>query len=275
MKLATVSARMLCRAIDIYMQCAYPRIEPPSNIRAKAGFDETEPLESILASENFEKDRSREDGVMMMRYMLRLGNARYPHMKLGLVNCAGDEDDFVFVVDTHDRHFRIDPNVPGSSEFRELQVYNDKTKQNIERRWEDDNLPTLQQVLQSYDTSICSVAAAQKTVLIVEDEAHIADLERDILECGGYNVIVCLSGKDAIKVAEKNPIDLCLLDIMMPDADGFDVVRILKERHLKHFPVIFVTAMPETRVDPKIADGFLAKPFGPQFFLEKVRSYIG
>ena len=114
-----------------------------------------------------------------------------------------------------------------------------------------------------------------KTVMVVEDEAPIAELERNILERGGYKVVVCLSGEDAIEAAEKNRIDLCLLDIMMPDADGFDVVRILNERRLRRFPIIFVTAMPETRVDAGLADGFIAKPFEPQFLLETVRACIG
>jgi len=273
MKLDAVSVRMLGRAIEIYLQGAYTSTQPPYSVRAKAFFDENEPLEKILASKKFEKFHSRDNGVVT-HFLLRLGNERYPHMKLGLASCAGDEEDFVFVVETHDRYFHTDKDRPGGREFRELQVYNDRIKQEIERRWEEANLPTLRQVLESYNPP-CALPAGDKTIMIVEDEAPIAELERNILECDGYKVVVCLSGEDAVETAQENRIDLCLLDIMMPDADGFDVVRLLNERRLKRFPVVFVTAMPETRVDTALADGFIAKPFEPQFLLEKVRAYIG
>jgi CheY-like chemotaxis protein len=274
MKFGGVSARTLRRAIDIYLGCAYPGSLPPYSVRARSAFDENEPLENVLASEHFEVVRSS-NGSGATRYLLRLGNDRYPHMRLGLASCAGDEEDFVFVVDTHDRHFRVDPNMPGGREFRELQLYNDQVKQEIERGWERENVPTQRKVLEDYDDSQCTVRAHPRRVLIVEDEALIAELERHILECDGYTVVVCLSGAEAVAAAENNHIDLCLLDIMMPDVDGFDVVRMLEERHLRRFPVVFVTAMPETRVDPAIADGFIAKPFEPQFLLKKVRTLIG
>jgi len=267
---------MLRKAIDIYLRYAYKHTAPPYHVRAKTAFDENEPLEKVLESESFEKLHSNEGGQEVARFLLRLGNDRYPHMKLGLVSCAGSEDEYVFIVDTHDRHFPIDPKVPGSTEFRELQLYNDRIKRDVEADWEHADLPTLRQILEDYRPAACAANVDQKTVLIVEDEAAIADLERTILECGGYNVVVCLSGEEAIETVEKNRrIDLCLLDIMMPDADGFDVVRILEERSLKRFPVVFVTAMPEARVDPRLADGFIAKPFEPQYLIEKVRSYIG
>ncbi|HUW31980.1 MAG TPA: response regulator [Planctomycetota bacterium] len=273
MKIETITARMLHRATEIYIECAYRGVEPPYHVLARMNFDPNDALENVLAMDYFEKVPG-EDGLIS-RYLLRLGNERYPHMKLGLVSCAGGED-FVFVVDTHDRHFPVDPNVPGSHEFRELQAFNDRVKREIEQRWEQEGLPTLQSVLESYSASQCELPLDHKTVLVVEDEAAIAALERDILECGGYNVVVCLSGEEAIQTVERNQhIDLCLLDIMMPDTDGFDVVRILEERSLKRFPIVFVTAMPAQRVDPKLADGFIAKPFEPQYLLDKVRAYIG
>lgn len=273
MKLAEVSVVMLRRAIEVYLEVAYRNTEPPYNVRAKAALDESGALADTLALDHFEKSPSAGNGKVT-HYLLRLGNDHYPHMKLGLAACAGDDDDFVFIVDTHDRHFHIDPDLPGSGEFRKLQLLNDEIKQRIERLWEDEGLPTQRRVLEDYNET-CTLLHEDKTVLVVEDEALIAELERHILECDGYNVVVCLSGKDAIEAAERNHIDLCLLDIMMPDADGFDVARILKERRLKHFPILFVTAMPESRVMPGLADGIITKPFEPHFLLEQVRMYIG
>ena len=273
MQLGHVTARLLRRAINIYLHYAYTNGTVPYTVRSRVDFPDSAPLGELLESDRFEISRSTGNGDSQ-RYLLRLGNDRYPHMKMGMASCSGDSSDYVFVVDTHDRHFRIDPDIPGADEIRELQHYNDHIKQEIERHWEAEGIPTQRMVLEDYTGASCRFDAASKTVLIVEDEEPIADLERHILECEGYTVIVSLSGAEAIRAAEKEHVDLCLLDIMMPDADGFDVIRTLKARHLKHFPIIFVTAMPEERVDKNLAEGFIAKPFEPQYLIEKIQKLL-
>jgi len=274
MNLGHVTARLLRRAISIYLHYAYTNGAVPYTVRSKVDFPDDMPLDELLESERFEVTHST-GAEESNRYLLRLGNDRYPHMKMGLASCSGNARDYVFVVDTHDRHFHMEPDMPGADEFRELQRYNDHIKQEIERHWEAQGIPTQRMVLEDYTGAECHLGSAAKTVLIVEDEEPIAELERHILECEGYSVIVSLSGAEAIEAAEKEHIDLCLLDIMMPDADGFDVIRILKARHLKHFPIVFVTAMPEANVDKHLAEDFIAKPFEPRYLIDKVGKLLG
>ena len=100
-------------------------------------------------------------------------------------------------------------------------------------------------------------------ILVVDDEEAIADLVEVYLKSENYNVLKCYNGKDALKCVEKEDIDLAILDVMLPDIDGFDICQKIRENH--HFPVIMLTARDEN-ID-KItgltigADDYITKPF--------------
>lgn len=113
-------------------------------------------------------------------------------------------------------------------------------------------------------------------VLIVEDDELIAELERDYLEAGGFEVEVDLSGENAVRKVMAGGYDAVILDVMLPGKSGFDICReIRKEMHL---PILMVTAKKED-VD-KIrglglgADDYLVKPFSPAELVARVRSHI-
>ena len=80
-------------------------------------------------------------------------------------------------------------------------------------------------------------------ILVVDDEEAIADLVEVYLKSENYNVLKCYNGKDALKCVEKEDIDLAILDVMLPDIDGFDICQKIRENH--HFPVIMLTARDE------------------------------
>ena len=80
-------------------------------------------------------------------------------------------------------------------------------------------------------------------ILVVDDEEAIADLVEVYLKSENYNVLKCYNGKDALKCVEKEGIDLAILDVMLPDIDGFDICQKIRENH--HFPVIMLTARDE------------------------------
>ena len=100
-------------------------------------------------------------------------------------------------------------------------------------------------------------------ILVVDDEEAIADLVEVYLKSENYNVLKCYNGKDALKCVEKEDIDLAILDVMLPDIDGFDICQKIRENY--HFPVIVLTARDEN-ID-KItgltigADDYITKPF--------------
>ena len=82
-----------------------------------------------------------------------------------------------------------------------------------------------------------------KRILVVDDDENILNLEKTILEQKGFAVTMAAGGPEALALLEKETFDLILLDVMMPEIDGFEVCRRVKENErLKEIPVIFLTA---------------------------------
>jgi DNA-binding response OmpR family regulator len=82
-----------------------------------------------------------------------------------------------------------------------------------------------------------------KRILVVDDDENILNLEKTILEGKGFEVMAAASGHQALEILAKDVFDLILLDVMMPEVDGFTVCRKIKEdSRLKEVPVIFLTA---------------------------------
>jgi two-component system OmpR family response regulator len=114
-------------------------------------------------------------------------------------------------------------------------------------------------------------------ILVVEDERKMAGLLRRGLEEEGYSVDVAMTGTDAIWVAAENPYDAVILDVMLPDIDGFAVCRELRSRE-RWMPVLFLTA--RDAVDDRVAgldfgaDDYLTKPFSFEELLARIRALI-
>lgn len=79
-----------------------------------------------------------------------------------------------------------------------------------------------------------------KKVLIIEDDKGIAELERDYLEANGFEVQMAFTGLSGKKAALSSPVDLILLDIMLPGEDGFQVCREIRAE--KDIPILMVSA---------------------------------
>jgi DNA-binding response OmpR family regulator len=125
-----------------------------------------------------------------------------------------------------------------------------------------------------------STAAARQQhgrVLVVEDERDVADLIRYNLTREGYDVVVALTGADALKQAREIHPDLVLLDIMVPQLNGWEICRRLKQdADTKGIPVIMVTGRVEE--GDKVlgfemgADDYVTKPFSPRELLARIRA---
>ncbi|MDY4997110.1 MAG: VanR-ABDEGLN family response regulator transcription factor [Bacilli bacterium] len=113
-------------------------------------------------------------------------------------------------------------------------------------------------------------------ILVVDDEKEIADLIEIYLKNEGYNVFKYYSSKDILTDLEKTNIDLAVLDVMMPDIDGFSLCSKIREKYT--FPIIFVTAKVED-ID-KIsgltlgADDYITKPFQPLELMARVKAKL-
>ncbi|WP_282940596.1 response regulator transcription factor [Paenibacillus sp. RC67] len=114
------------------------------------------------------------------------------------------------------------------------------------------------------------------TILIADDEAEIADLIALHLEKEGYQLIKVPDGKEALRVIQSQPIDLAILDIMMPKLDGYEVTRQIREHY--HMPIIFLSA--KTSDMDKItglvmgADDYMIKPFNPMELVARVNAQL-
>lgn len=79
-----------------------------------------------------------------------------------------------------------------------------------------------------------------ETILIVDDEKEIAELVHLYLKNEGFSVIKAYNSSDALNIINQNKINLAVLDIMLPDMNGFDLCRIIRQEHM--FPIIMLTA---------------------------------
>ena len=113
-------------------------------------------------------------------------------------------------------------------------------------------------------------------ILIIEDEEAIADLEKDYLELSGFEVEIENRGDVGLKKALEGNYDLFILDLMLPEVDGFEICREI--RNVKNNPVIMVSAKKDD-ID-KIrglglgADDYMTKPFSPSELVARVKAHL-
>jgi DNA-binding response OmpR family regulator len=117
---------------------------------------------------------------------------------------------------------------------------------------------------------------ANRRILVVDDEERIARFIRLNLEHDGFQVIEAYKGMDAINALRDNMPDAIILDVMLPDLDGFEVLRLIRE--ISAIPVIMLTAKGEE--DDRVrglelgADDYVTKPFSPRELVSRVRAVL-
>ena len=113
-------------------------------------------------------------------------------------------------------------------------------------------------------------------ILIVEDEVAIAELEKDYLELSGFDVVMQHTGDAGLKAALNEDFNLIILDLMLPNVDGFEICKKVREK--KNTPIIMVSAKKED-ID-KIrglglgADDYMTKPFSPSELVARVKAHL-
>ena len=113
-------------------------------------------------------------------------------------------------------------------------------------------------------------------ILIIEDEVAIAELEKDYLELSGFEVEIRNTGDAGLRAALREPYDLFILDLMLPNVDGFEICKKIREK--KNTPIIMVSAKKED-ID-KIrglglgADDYMTKPFSPSELVARVKAHL-
>ena|SRR3989338_2294085 len=118
-----------------------------------------------------------------------------------------------------------------------------------------------------------------KKILLVDDEKDLVSTLRTLLEAKGYEVISATDGLEGLEKAKKEKPNLILLDVMMPNLNGYQVCRALKkDPNFKHIPIVMLTA--KAQESDKFwgiesgADDYVTKPFDSLNLLEKIKNNL-
>ena len=112
-------------------------------------------------------------------------------------------------------------------------------------------------------------------ILVVDDEKGLADLVEVYLKNDGYTVYKFYNGTDTLRCIESTHLDLAILDIMLPDIDGFQICQKIREKF--YFPVIMLTAKVEDGdkiMGLSVADDYITKPFNPLEVVARVKAQL-
>ncbi|GAA3699882.1 response regulator transcription factor [Zhihengliuella alba] len=122
-----------------------------------------------------------------------------------------------------------------------------------------------------------SEKSAEARLLVVDDEPNIRELLATSLRFAGFEVFAAANGREALELAESEQPDLAVLDVMLPDMDGFTVTRKLRAAG-RHFPVLFLTARDDT--EDKVTgltvggDDYVTKPFSLDEVVARIRAVL-
>ena len=116
-------------------------------------------------------------------------------------------------------------------------------------------------------------------ILVIEDQEDNRRIMRDLLENAGYEIIEAVTGEDGVVAAETHRPDLILMDIQLPDFDGYEATRRIKANpDLQTIPIIAVTSYALSGDDVKAyeagCDAYVSKPFSPRELLAKIREFL-
>ena len=116
-------------------------------------------------------------------------------------------------------------------------------------------------------------------ILVVDDEKQFLEMMTIRFEANGYEVITATDGKEGLTKAKSENPDIILLDVMMPEIDGFEVCKLLKnDEQYSGIPIIICTAMAQTadlETSNKVgADAYVTKPFDHSILLSKIEELL-
>ena len=113
-------------------------------------------------------------------------------------------------------------------------------------------------------------------ILIVEDEKNMQNIIAEYMQRGGHTCFTADDGVDALMILKNNPMDLMILDVMMPHLDGFSVCKMARE--MSNLPIIMLTAKSEEEDKLKGyelgADDYITKPFNPVVMIARVKAQL-
>ena len=120
---------------------------------------------------------------------------------------------------------------------------------------------------------------AQPKILVVDDEPHIVEAIRYNVERAGFRTLIAANGKRALELAQRELPDLITLDVMLPDLDGWEICRLLRQdRRTARIPVIMLTVKADeadTIIGLELgADDYVTKPFSPKELVARIKAVL-
>ena len=120
--------------------------------------------------------------------------------------------------------------------------------------------------------------AGRPLVLVVEDDVELNQLERELLDVHGLDSLAAYTGPQAVEVSASCHADAVLLDIMLPEMDGFETLRRLRGLNGRYVPVVILSALDSEdcrrRGFETGADAYFAKPFDPDEVIAKIQALL-
>lgn len=113
-------------------------------------------------------------------------------------------------------------------------------------------------------------------ILVIEDDSYILELLEEFLKAQNYEVVSCMDGVSGLETALADEFDLILLDVMLPNLDGFSVCKMIRNK--KEVPIIMLTALQEEQDQIKafenLADDFISKPFSFNVLMKRIEALL-
>lgn len=269
MRIELLNPALLRRALAIYLSHAWP---------GRAGRKGPEVPEDRSGDELldlFTDETKKEAGRASRRFILRLGNRRYPHMKLVFEEYLVPEE-FVFSVDTHDE-LELKPDYPDYEAWQELKERNREIKGRIEESWRSAGIPTyasLRDIVRGAERRPAREVPHAK-ILVADDQREIADAVASILIEEGYDVLLAHDGEEAAATALRERPDLILMDYQMPRLDGVQAAqRIRRSLPKRECRILLATAALMDLSAVEEADGFLMKPYSREILISFIQALL-
>jgi len=267
-RLEEISAATVRLAVEVYLRIAYPaasRWRAPS-LDLSGG----ESARDLIA--RFEDEGEESGGRRVARYVLRLGNSRYPHMKLVLEESILT-DEYAFGVDTHD-NLNVSPSAPDYERWNAVRDHNRRVAEEIETAWREEGVPTIVDIKDRLG-KVEKLAKPAQTVLIVDDDPSICEALRALFEQAGFEVRTAPNGREALRSVSGDRPDLILMDYQMPEMDGVAACEALKGNpDTQEIPVLLATRSQVDLTALTYADGFLVKPYRQDVLFSFVRKLL-
>jgi CheY-like chemotaxis protein len=267
-RLEAIDASTVRLAVRIYLRHAYP-----GHAESKApALDLTGGGHAADLLEKFVNESEEDEGRRIGRYVLRLGNSRYPHMKLVLEeNILKNE--YAFGVDTHD-DLQVSPKSPDYQRWNAVRGHNRDLAEEIERGWREAGIPTVRDIKHLFG-AVEQLTEEMRQVLVVDDEPSIRETLDELLTRAGLRVRTAPNGRAALDMVSEEQPNLILMDYQMPEMDGVTACEALKTNpETSDIPVLLATRSQVDLASLTYADGFLVKPYRQDVLFSLVRKLL-